>query len=74
MVSNNGGSARPALGANLINTLFITPRAQTHIFDLDYQLYLFKLLHQVSLNGWVHYIQYFTDSEKHSSGHAKIGG
>src|SRR4051794_1422996 len=49
-------SGRPALRSNLINTLFIAPRAQTNIFDLDYQLYLFELLHQVNINRWTHYI------------------
>ena len=47
---------RPAWRSNWINTLFIAPRAQTNIFDLDYQLYLFKLLHQVNLNRWSHAI------------------
>jgi hypothetical protein len=46
----------PDLSSNLINTLFIAPRAQTNIFDLDYQLYLFELLHQVFPNRWSHYI------------------
>src|SRR6185295_16295844 len=48
-------SGHPALRSNLINTLFIAPRAQTNIFDLDYQLYLFQLLHQANLNRWTHY-------------------
>jgi len=52
----NHPTARPALRSNLINTLFIAPRAQTNIFDLDYQLYLFQLLHQRFVNRWAHYI------------------
>ena len=55
-MANVGNSGRPALRSNLINTLFIAPRAQTNIFDLDYQLYLFELLHQANLNRWTHYI------------------
>jgi hypothetical protein len=55
-MANDYTTGRPALRANLINTLFIAPRAQTNIFDLDYQLYLFELLHQVRLNRWTHYI------------------
>jgi len=55
-MTNNHNSGQPALRSNLINTLFIAPRAQTNIFDLDYQLYLFELLHQVPINRWTHYI------------------
>ncbi len=55
-MSSNPPTTRPALRSNLINTLFIAPRAQTNIFDLDYQLYLFELLHQSLLNRWFHYV------------------
>ncbi len=55
-MSENKFAGRPALRANLVNTLFIAPRAQTNIFDLDYQLYLFELLHQARVNRWAHYI------------------
>jgi hypothetical protein len=47
---------RPALASNLVNTLFIAPRAQTDIFNLDYQLYLFELLHQALPNRLSHLI------------------